>query len=403
MQISFHKIKLKDIEKQKKIVKSFFLQKPNLKKTRVNLAKIKFEENKIAEAEELIKNLVMDFPDDAKLKIAIANIFHDIHRFKLALEFLEQVSDIEMTFNAYRLKIKCLFALKKNDGEIAPIIKELMEEYPQKEEALLLATDFSFRKKDYLDVVRKCQKILSNNPQNVRAVHLLINSEYRRGNYDSTNKLLDFENFVKIFYIKDTLKQEGKSLSTFNKSLMLEMDKFTGWLKNPIRYATTKGEQLDRLSSYESSFFLFWEKLIQKKIENYFLERYVQSSEYFSAVPENLKLTMDSWAVKLHKGGHQTPHIHAGGWISGVYYVKLPKLNRANREGTLEFGVNSNDKTFLPLYFAQPEEGMLILFPSYMTHRTVPFFDDGLRVSISFDVFQKDKHNSISLLTAGLF
>jgi hypothetical protein len=34
----------------------------------------------------------------------------------------------------------------------------------------------------------------------------------------------------------------------------------------------------------------------------------------------------------------------------------------------------------------QPEEGMMILFPSYFYHRTVPFETGETRISIAFDV-----------------
>ncbi len=37
----------------------------------------------------------------------------------------------------------------------------------------------------------------------------------------------------------------------------------------------------------------------------------------------------------------------------------------------------------------QPEEGLMLLFPSYFYHRTVPFEAAEERISISFDVKPK--------------
>ena len=34
----------------------------------------------------------------------------------------------------------------------------------------------------------------------------------------------------------------------------------------------------------------------------------------------------------------------------------------------------------------RPTEGLLVLFPSYLFHRTIPFSGDGTRISIAFDV-----------------
>ena len=93
------------------------------------------------------------------------------------------------------------------------------------------------------------------------------------------------------------------------------------------------------------------------------------------------------WAVRLNSGGHQTAHIHSSGWISGVYYTSLPKLNKTLNEGALEFGVDYPKDKFKSLYTVQPEEGTLILFPSYYMHKTVPFESKKQRICISFDVY----------------
>ena len=36
----------------------------------------------------------------------------------------------------------------------------------------------------------------------------------------------------------------------------------------------------------------------------------------------------------------------------------------------------------------EPEEGLMLLFPSYMFHRTLPFSGSGERISIAFDVLR---------------
>src|SRR5262249_8776371 len=34
---------------------------------------------------------------------------------------------------------------------------------------------------------------------------------------------------------------------------------------------------------------------------------------------------LKAWAVVYPGDGYQTPHIHASGWLSGVYYVSMPE------------------------------------------------------------------------------
>ena len=92
----------------------------------------------------------------------------------------------------------------------------------------------------------------------------------------------------------------------------------------------------------------------------------------------------------LRQDGHQLPHIHASGWLSGVYYAQLPDSAPGGDDhaGWIEFGRPGYD---LPATGAQvraiaPEVGRLLFFPSYFFHRTIPFRGDRPRVSVAFDL-----------------
>lgn len=99
----------------------------------------------------------------------------------------------------------------------------------------------------------------------------------------------------------------------------------------------------------------------------------------------------DMWCVVLRRGGHQVPHIHAEAWLSGVYYPQVPPEVRdgTGTAGWLEFG--DADRSYPrrmepPVVRIRPEEGLLVLFPSYFYHRTLPFEGDGTRISVAFDL-----------------
>jgi hypothetical protein len=58
------------------------------------------------------------------------------------------------------------------------------------------------------------------------------------------------------------------------------------------------------------------------------------------------------------------------------------------RQGWITFGqsnlrLGEHDEI---AHAVQPEEGLLVLFPSYMFHGTVPFESDQPRTTIAFDV-----------------
>jgi len=100
-----------------------------------------------------------------------------------------------------------------------------------------------------------------------------------------------------------------------------------------------------------------------------------------------------SWAVILGEGGHQTPHIHASAWLSGIYYVEVPDEVRRDdpeRSGWLEFGPSEarwhRDASAVPVLQVFPEPGLLLTFPSYFWHHTRPLRSRGRRISFAFDI-----------------
>ena len=90
--------------------------------------------------------------------------------------------------------------------------------------------------------------------------------------------------------------------------------------------------------------------------------------------------------------GHQIAHIHPAAWLSGVYYPRLPDAVRdddSDHAGWVEFGRPPNDfhcSAEQPFKLVCPKEGLMILFPSYFYHGTVPFQAESPCFSIAFDV-----------------
>jgi tetratricopeptide (TPR) repeat protein len=97
-----------------------------------------------------------------------------------------------------------------------------------------------------------------------------------------------------------------------------------------------------------------------------------------------------SWSVRLRTAGHHANHVHPRGWISSACYIELPDCmsDARSREGVLTFGQPSIVTTpALPAeYSVRPSVGMLVLFPSYFWHGTVPFSSDQARLTVAFDV-----------------
>jgi hypothetical protein len=101
---------------------------------------------------------------------------------------------------------------------------------------------------------------------------------------------------------------------------------------------------------------------------------------------------LNSWAVVVRGDGHESWHLHPGGWLSGVYYVAVPSADGTGdeRRGAIEFGPHpfAGERTDAawPRTCVTPHAGMLLLFPSYYGHRTWPTQVDEPRICVAFDV-----------------
>jgi len=78
--------------------------------------------------------------------------------------------------------------------------------------------------------------------------------------------------------------------------------------------------------------------------------------------------------------------VHPQGWLSSACYVET--VEGPAREGWIKFG-QPGVRTLPALkaeHFVKPEPGMLVMFPSYMWHGTVPFSGDRSRLTLAFDL-----------------
>jgi tetratricopeptide (TPR) repeat protein len=126
------------------------------------------------------------------------------------------------------------------------------------------------------------------------------------------------------------------------------------------------------------------------------VEAYVTEREGLSHHPmmgrRPRSVALHAWSLAAHGSEYHGWHIHRAGWISGVYYVAVPKMRstEAAHPGGIEFGLfpfGPDEKIFLPHRSQlEPEAGQLLLFPSYYAHRTWPTGIGDPRISVAFDI-----------------
>jgi uncharacterized protein (TIGR02466 family) len=128
-------------------------------------------------------------------------------------------------------------------------------------------------------------------------------------------------------------------------------------------------------------------KDVPKPITKYFIQCLKQ------VVKEDFLISIESW-INLHEyGGYNISHIHPGYLISGVYYVQadlgagslvLEDPRPQNRYAANHvFLKNLDERSSIEVV---PEEGKLILFPSWLEHHVTENQSSKDRVAISINV-----------------
>ena len=132
------------------------------------------------------------------------------------------------------------------------------------------------------------------------------------------------------------------------------------------------------------------EKIIEE-INNYRESILNKKSYFYLKWPS--KINLYGWVVDLKNNGYQGSHIHVGSWLSGVFYIKIPK-NLESNEGGIEFSLKGFDyrlkKNKSLVKVIKPKQFDLVLFPSCLFHSTIPFSVNENRICIAFDMWPED-------------
>ncbi len=142
-------------------------------------------------------------------------------------------------------------------------------------------------------------------------------------------------------------------------------------------------------------------ELIKQEFINYKKQFADADCELIKSFPNELEFT-SSWYVKMQRGGHLSAHIHEIGWISGAVYLTMPTPKADSVEGAFEYGTHGDDYPIssalsldsFPTAHVMPKVGDIVLFPSSLFHRTIPFNSLEERVCIAFDLKPSTSHSA---------
>ena len=182
-------------------------------------------------------------------------------------------------------------------------------------------------------------------------------------------------------------------LAEFNEALHAELETRHKNLPPPINQTMRGGTQIpDHLFNGATGTVALLKTEIAKSISRFIADLTVDPDHPFLRhVNPDFRFT-GAWSTILRGAGYDASHIHDEGWLSGVYYVKVPDLpdeKWETGEGCIQFGAPPEryvSELNRARRLIRPEAGKLVLFPSYVWHGVQPFTGNDTRHSIAFDV-----------------
>jgi uncharacterized protein (TIGR02466 family) len=209
------------------------------------------------------------------------------------------------------------------------------------------------------------------------------------GETEAARTLLAFDRFTRRASLP--VPPGYASLTELNQALVVELLAHPSLMWEPLGRTTRGGHQSTNLLERTTPALRAFLEVLRQVLDTYIADLPPDPGHPFCRY-KPARYGLDIWSTILDSGGHQDPHIHTSGWLSGVYYVQLPDAmgtTKENNAGWIEFGRPPSRIAFRDephVFTDQPHEGLLILFPSYIFHRTLPFVDSKKRISIAFDV-----------------
>ena len=253
--------------------------------------------------------------------------------------------------------------------------------------AYVLRVEIKTAEGAYAEALEICERYLSFNPSErsmLAAKALLLNE---LGEEAAARELVDFDRFIRQTEIEPPAG--FVDLHSFNRALTSHVRAHPSLVHSPESHATRGGMHTGLLLVEPKGPFEAFEQILWNAAREYMDSLDIGADHPFLKDPPRFN-AIACWSVVLPSQGRQVPHIHPAAWLSGVYYAELPRAveKKDSTQGWIEFG--TPPETFVltkktPVRLVKPKEGLLVLFPSYFYHRTIPFEGDEERVSIAFD------------------
>jgi uncharacterized protein (TIGR02466 family) len=380
---------LKRLDEARSAYEDVLRRDPSLAFARTNLAAVLQELGDFAGALEQCEKALEIAPDLTEARYNLAIALQELGRFEEAIEAYEAVLAAEPGHAAAALNIAYGLQQLGRLDEAGEAFDRTLAIDPDFAKAQVNLADLRLQQGNAQAAVEVCDAFLARHPASTDLLAMKALALSDLGDETGARKLIDFDRFLRS--VRVSPPEDYADLDAFNAALSAHVESHLTLTFAPQSHATREGRHSGELLTEPKGPIAHLEKAILAAADAYREEMGRDADHPFLAAPP-AKWTLSVWGVVMQSAGHQIPHIHPAAWLSGVYYAKLPDIvgaEDAGNAGWIEFGRppdHCHNHTEPPVRSVRPEAGLMVLFPSYFYHHTVPFEAEGTRISIAFDL-----------------
>jgi tetratricopeptide (TPR) repeat protein len=352
---------------------------PNRADGWVNLAIVLGDQKKFDEAIACCRKALALAPDNRQAQNTLASSLADSGRHEEAVALLERIVKRRPGYAKGHAYLGTLYAKQGRHEPAIASFRRAVEADPGDGVSLTAAGECLLILGRAEESLALLEQALALDAYDVRALALKTLALAETGRRDDERALSDPQRLIHALALAD-LGYGPDEIAALNRGLAEFAAAEAGMLEDPPQYATYKGwHSTTNLAEARHPAIEKLKGVIRRGFEARLARLGEEAPEHPFARAAPADYALDLWCVRLRGGGGKMfPHIHLAGWLSGVYYVEVPGVvddPAAGRAGWIEFGTPRADirLTLQPLTRAvKPEPGLLITFPSYFWHDTVP-------------------------------
>ena len=303
-----------------------------------NLGAIQTRRGKIDAALQTYGRALKRFPKAVAFQIGIGNAHYRVKDWAAAEAAFKAALEIGPDQPAAHAGlINSLLRQGDNAGAVAAA--ETASRLPNAPTDLLCALGEAFeaaeRSREALTIYKE---VLKKSPLSVRAVSRIGPLARLAGEDGLAESYFDLDHI--LYRESVAAPPEGyDSLADFNSALADYIYQRRDHVENALDTTTRGGSQTAELFNDDAPVVGASQKMAEAAAGRFLRQlRMGGRTGYFRGAPNDWKLISN--AVVLRSSGYQDPHIHINGYLSGVYYLKIPpEMGEGKQEGCIFFSL----------------------------------------------------------------